>query len=188
MAETLEFSSAEEKIHQILDEAWFADVGFQANGKTWVMPMACWRVDDHLYIHGANQKWVMKALGDGQEVCINLTLLDGLVLAKSAFKHSMNYRSVMIRGPLVAVDDNAEKMKSFEAFMGKVKEGRWNEARKPDKNELNSTTLYKISITDAILRFRAGGPKDKPRDLDLDIWDGEVPFTVEKGKPVKFSG
>ena len=186
MAETLDYSSAQAKIRTILDAAYVADVGFRESAKTWVMPMACWRMDENLYIHGANQKWVMLALGDGQEVCINITLLDGLVLAKSAFKHSMNYRSVLVRGPLEAVEGHPEKMAAFEAFMAKVKKGRWDEARKPDRNELNSTTLYKISINVAILRFREGGPRDKPRDLDLDIWAGEIPMTLKKGKPVRF--
>jgi len=141
--------------------------------------MACWRHDDALYIHGSNGSRMLKALVSGAQICVTITHLDGLVLARSAFHHSMNYRSVVIYGQCERVPDE-EKPAALEHFMRRIAVGRELEARPADRNELAATLILRISLTEAAAKIREGGPKDDETDLSRSVWAGVLPLCLER--------
>ena len=173
-----------ETVAQILDEGLVCHVGFVTNGQPFVIPTAYGRVDDRLYIHGASASRMIQSLLAGIEVCLTVTLLDGLVLARSAYHHSMNYRSVVIFGTAQAVVDPSEKMTALKAFTDHVMAGRWDVVRSPNAAELAATSVLSLPITEASAKIRTGPPLDDPADYDSPVWAGVLPFTQMPGLPM----
>ena len=167
----------------ILDEALVCHVGFVAGGYPTVIPTLHARLGDTVYLHGSPASRMLQA-APGAEVCVTVTLLDGVVMARSAFNHSMNYRSVMIFGRPRVVTDAKEKAAAFRALVEHVAEGRWDEARQPTPSELTATTVLAISLDEASAKVRGGPPIDTDGDLALDVWAGVVPLRMVAGDPV----
>lgn len=174
-----------EVIDAILDEALVCHVGFVVDGKPFVIPTLHARVGDELVIHGSAASRMMRGLAEGIEVCITVALLDGLVLARSAFHHSVNYRSVVIFGKARLVDDPDEKMNALKAFTNHVEPGRWELVREPNELEMKATTVLAIPIDEASAKVRTGGPVDDEDDMKIDVWAGVIPLSVVRGNPVE---
>ena len=164
-------------INGILDEAFICHVGFAVDGQPYVIPTGFARINDDLYIHGSAASRMLRAVAGGIDVCVTVTLIDGLVLARSAFHHSMNYRSVVILGKALIVEDPAEKDKALEAFTEHVIPGRWADVRWPTELELKATTVLKLPIEEASAKIRTGGPIDDDEDYDMDVWAGVLPLS-----------
>ena len=165
-----------ETIFQILDESFICHVGFIHDGKPVVIPTAYGRVGDRLYLHGSTKSRMLMALKDGVEACITTTIVDGLVLARSIFHHSMNYRSVVIFGRASIVSDDSEKLEALKAFSDHIISGRWEEVRAPNEKELKGTQVISFPITEASAKIRTGPPVDDKADYELPIWAGEIPL------------
>jgi len=165
-------------INGILDEAFICHVGFAVDGQPYVIPTGFARINDDLYIHGSAASRMLRAVAGGIDVCVTVTLIDGLVLARSAFHHSMNYRSVVILGKALIVEDPAEKDKALEAFTEHVIPGRWADVRWPAELELKATTVLKLPIEEASAKIRTGGPIDDDEDYDMDVWAGVLPLSL----------
>src|SRR5262249_31736733 len=159
-------------------------VGFVVDGEPVVMPMAYGRAGSRLYIHGSVGSRMLRALVGGIPVCVTLTLLDGLVLARSAFHHSMNYRSVVVFGTASLVKDMRKKLKALQAFSEHIMPGRWADVRKPSDPELNQTLVLELPLTEASAKIRTGPPIDEPSDYDMPVWAGELPLSFVAGEPV----
>ncbi len=170
-------------VYQIIDEALYCHVGFVHHGQSYVIPTAHARVDNQLYIHGAAASRMLRVLDGENPVCVTLTLLDGLVLARSAFHHSMNYRSAMIFGSAVEVTDDAEKMESLKAIVEHSVVGRWKDIRHPNDKELKATKVLRISIDEASAKIRTGPPMDDEQDYVLSCWAGEIPLRLTSHPP-----
>lgn len=149
-----------ETINAILDEAFICHVGFVVDGQPYVIPTGYARIGDDLYIHGSSASRMLHSLADGVDICVTVTLIDGLVLARSAFHHSMNYRSVVILGKAIAVEDPDEKNRAMEAFTEQVIPGRWADVRWPTELELKATAVLKLPIEEASAKIRTGSPVD----------------------------
>jgi len=173
-----------ETIHAILDEGFVCHVGFAVEGRTWVVPMAYARVDDALYLHGAAANAALKHAAGALDVCVTVTLVDGVVLARSAFHHSINYRSVMAFGPAATVTDDEEKERALTAVVDHVVPGRTADTRPPTATEIKATRVLRLDLTEASAKVRTGPPVDEPEDLDLPVWGGHVPLFVRPGRPV----
>ena len=171
-------------INAILDEAFICNVGFVSDGQPYVIPTGYARVGDQLYIHGSSASRMLRDLSEGIDVCVTVTLIDGLVLARSAFHHSVNYRSVVILGKAELVDDPEEKNAALEAFTEHVVPGRWAEVRWPNELELKATTVLKLPIEEASAKIRTGGPIDDEEDYEMDVWAGVLPLGLQIGQPV----
>jgi uncharacterized protein len=171
-------------IHQILDEGLICHVGFVVDGQPFVIPTAYGRIDEQIYIHGSPMSRMLRSLQQGIEVCITVTLLDGLVLARSAFHHSMNYRSVLIFGKAIVVEAPAEKMTALKAFTEHIIRDRWAEVRPPTPPELAGTLVLALSLAEASAKIRTGPPVDDEADYALPVWAGELPLRVIAGAPV----
>ncbi|MGB3654081.1 MAG: pyridoxamine 5'-phosphate oxidase family protein [Rivularia sp. (in: cyanobacteria)] len=171
-------------IYNILDEALICHVGFTANNQPFVIPTAYGRVDDKLYIHGSPASRMLRNLTQGIEVCVTVTLLDGLVLARSAFHHSMNYRSVVIFGTATLVTDTEEKTEALRAFTEHVIPQRWQEVRQPNKQELQGTMVLSLPLTEASAKVRTGNPVDDEADYNLPVWAGVLPLQRVAGKAI----
>ena len=167
-----------ETIHSILDEGFICHVGFAIDGQPYVIPTGYARIGDDLYIHGSSASRMLRNLSQGVDVCVTVTLVDGLVLARSAFHHSINYRSVVILGKAQLVEDYAEKEKVLEAFTEHVIPGRWAEIRWPNELEMKATSVLKLPIEEASAKIRNGGPKDDDEDYEMNIWAGVLPLAV----------
>jgi hypothetical protein len=174
-----------ETIHAILDASWIAHVSFaDPKGQPFVIPMLYAREGDSLYLHGSIASRLLKSVGTGIETCLCVTLIDGLVLAKSHFHHSMNYRSVVAFGKATPVEDPAQKAAIFARFVDALIPGRAGESRAADRNELKATTLLRFDIEDASAKIRHGGPKDDPADRELPVWAGVVPVAQHYGEAI----
>ncbi len=171
-------------IYQILDEAFVCHVGFAANNLPFVIPTSFARIGDRLVIHGSAASRMMRALKEEIDVCVTVTLVDALVLARSAFHHSMNYRSVVVFGKAKIISDEREKYAALKAFTEHIVPGRWAEIRPPSKNELKGTTVLSLALTEASAKIRAGGPVDDEEDYEMDVWAGILPLGIEIGAPV----
>ncbi len=171
-------------INQILDEGLICHVGFVVDGQPFVIPTAYGRIDDQIYIHGSPMSRMLRSLQQGIEVCITVTLLDGLVLARSAFHHSMNYRSVVIFGTAIVVENPAEKMTALKAFTEHIIRDRWSEVRPPTAPELAGTLVLALSLAEASAKIRTGPPVDDEADYALPVWAGELPLRVIANAPV----
>ena len=173
-----------ETLHAIIDAAYLCHIAFSDPKGTHCIPMACWREQDHLYIHGSNGGRLIKLLLQGTQVCITITHLDGLVLARSAFNHSMNYRSAMIYGVFEQVKGEQEKRHAMAAFMDKIALGRQAQARPGNDKEFAATTVLRISLDEAACKTRSGGPKDDVDDMAVPVWVGELPFSIQHAAPI----
>jgi len=175
-----------ETIYSILDEALFCTLAYVNNDKPFQIPTGFCRIENKLYLHGSVGSFYMRELAEKKmPVCISVTLIDGLVLARSAFHHSVNYRSVVIFSKPEKVEDPAEVYKALEVFTDKMQPGRWSDVRKPSTNEWKATMVLVFSIDEASAKVRTGGPNDDPEDYDLDVWAGVVPLKVQRQELVK---
>jgi nitroimidazol reductase NimA-like FMN-containing flavoprotein (pyridoxamine 5'-phosphate oxidase superfamily) len=170
-------------INTILDEAFVCHVGFVSNGRPFVIPTGFGRIGDDLYIHGSAASRMLRNLQKGIDMCVTVTLLDGLVLARSAFHHSMNYRSVVVLGNATLVEDRDEKLAALRAISENIIRGRWDEVRHPTEQELKATSVLKLPITEASAKIRTGGPKDDKEDYALPMWAGVLPLKIVPGEP-----
>jgi nitroimidazol reductase NimA-like FMN-containing flavoprotein (pyridoxamine 5'-phosphate oxidase superfamily) len=173
-----------ETIESILDEGFICHVGFVHDGSPVVIPTGYARSGDRLYIHGSAASRMLRSLDQGVEVCVTVTLLDGLVLARSAFHHSMNYRSVVIFGTAKAVTDEVEKNEALRLFTEHVVPGRWEQIRWPTAQELKATTVLSLPIEEASAKVRTGPPIDDEEDYAMSVWAGVLPLQLTKGSPV----
>ena len=170
-------------INAILDEGLVCHMGFAVDGRPWVMPTTYARVDDRLYVHGAVANFALKTLSSGVEACVTVTLLDGLVLARSAFHHSMNYRSVMLFGRAERVVDPQEQFDAMVALVEHLVPGRRHDTRLPRPDELRKTLIVRLPLDECSAKVRTGGPIDDDEDMDLGHWAGVLPLTVTPGEP-----
>ncbi|MCA1628088.1 MAG: pyridoxamine 5'-phosphate oxidase family protein [Acidobacteria bacterium] len=173
-----------ETIYRILDEAFVCHVGFTVDEQPFVIPTAYARVGEQLFIHGSQASRMMRALGGGVEVCVTVTLVDGLVLARSAFHHSINYRSVVIFGKAQVVCDENEKLAALRALTDHIVPDRWQDVRPPTDKELKATTVLSLPLQEASAKVRTGNPIDDEEDYALDIWAGVIPVRLTAGEPV----
>ena len=173
-----------QSIYGILDEGLICQVGFVVNGQPFVIPTAYGRVDDRLYIHGSPASRMLRTLKEGIEVCVTVTLLDGLVLARSAFHHSMNYRSVVVFGQATVVDNAEEKLEALKAFTEHVMRDRWADVRPPNRQELAGTLVLALPLTEASAKTRSGAPVDDEVDYELPVWAGELPLQLTSLEPI----
>ena len=171
-------------IRAIIDEALLCHVGFVVDGQPFVIPTIHTRIDDTLYFHGSAASRMLRSLREGVDACVTITLLDGLVLARSAFHHSMNYRSVVVLGRASAVTDDDEKVRVLDALVEHVCRGRSADARKPSASELKQTAVLRLPITEASAKIRSGPPLDDEEDYAMNIWAGVLPLRLMSGEPV----
>lgn len=177
-----------ETVYAILDEALLCHVGFVVEAKPVVIPTIHWREGDTLYVHGSVASRMLRSLKEGIEACVTVTLLDGLVLARSAFHHSMNYRSAVVFGTAREVTDREEKLKALDSLVEHVVRGRAKEARAANESELRLTTVLAIPIDEASAKIRTGGPVDDEEDYALPVWAGVLPLRLTPGEPVADRG
>lgn len=174
-----------EAIDAVLDAALVAHLGFLSENQPFVIPTLHARVGDEVYVHGSAASRTLRALAGCIPACLTVTLLDGIVLARSVFEHSMNYRSVVVLGTATAVDDDTEKLLALEAFTEKLLPGRWGEARTPTRKELRATSVLRLPLDEASAKIRDGGPDDGDSpDAELDVWAGHVPLVTKALAPV----
>ena len=171
-------------IYQILDEGLICQLGFVVEGQPFVIPTAYGRVGDRLYIHGSPASRMLRTLQKGIQVCLTVTLLDGLVLARSAFHHSMNYRSVVVFGVASRVEDANQKVEALKAFTEHIIPGRWSDTRQPTRQEIAGTLVLSLPLTEASAKIRTGPPIDDEADYALPIWAGELPLSLTVTKPI----
>lgn len=171
-------------VYDILDEALYCHVGFVADQHPFVMPTIHVRIKDQLYIHGSTASRMIRTLQSGAPVCITVTLLDGLVLARSAYHHSMNYRSVVVLGTMSTVTDPNEKLTVFNALVENIVPNRSTQVRPPSEQENKATALMAITLNEASAKIRTGPPIDDEPDYDLPVWAGVVPLTLQANTPI----
>jgi nitroimidazol reductase NimA-like FMN-containing flavoprotein (pyridoxamine 5'-phosphate oxidase superfamily) len=175
-------------IYPIVDEALICHVGFVDGGQPFVIPTLHARQGDSILLHGAKGSRLLRHLEAGGEVCITVTLLDGIVLARSVFSHSVNYRSAVIFGCGVPIDGDDERMRALELFTDRLVAGRWADARPPSAVELKQTGIVAVPIASASAKIRTGPPKDGEEDLDLPVWAGVLPLRLLPGAPIAAPG
>ena len=173
-----------ETINSILDEAFVCHIGFVVDGQPYVIPTGFGRDDDDLYIHGSSASRMLRTLSTGVDVCFTATLIDGLVLARSAFHHSVNYRSVVVLGKATLIEDADEKSHALEVITNHIVPGRWNDVRWPNELELKATSVLRLPIVEASAKVRTGPPIDDEEDYVMDVWAGVLPIGLQFGKPV----
>lgn len=173
-----------ELIYRILDEGFICHVGFVNETQPFVIPTGYARVDDKLYIHGSQASRMLRTLSRGIDVCVTVTLVDGLVLARSAFHHSMNYRSVVVFGRAAMVEEHAEKLEALRALSEHMIPGRWDEVRQPSEQEMKATTVLALALAEASAKVRTGPPIDDEEDYGLPVWAGVIPLRLVAGEPV----
>ncbi|GJJ05389.1 hypothetical protein RugamoR64_59270 [Duganella rhizosphaerae] len=170
-------------LHAIIDDAYLCHIAFADDKGSHCIPTACWREGDHLYIHGSNGSRMLKRLTES-ETCVTITHLDGLVLARSAFNHSMNYRSAMIYGRFEVVEGEDERRRTMEAFMEKLVPGRQADIRPGSDKEYAATTIMRIALAEAACKVRSGGVEDDADDMGWPVWAGVLPFARVPMKPI----
>ena len=171
-------------VDDVLDESLICHVGFAVDGRPFVIPTIHARMDDQLYLHGAPANHMLSSLRGGLEACVTATLVDGLVLARSAFHHSLNYRSVCVFGWATAVTDRAEKVAALDALVEHVLAGRGASVRPPSEKELSGTLVLRLPIDEASAKVRTGPPIDDQEDIGLDVWAGVVPLRTITDTPI----
>lgn len=174
-------------VYQILDEALICHVGFAVDGQPVVIPTSYARIGDTFYIHGSAASRMLRAVSGGIAVCVTVTLMDGLVLARSAFHHSINYRSVVIFGNATLVEDEQGKLAALAALTEHIVPGRWAEVRPPTAQELKATTVLALPLIEVSAKVRTGDPKDDDEDLAIPVWAGQLPLRLTPGEPVNDS-
>jgi len=172
-------------IYNILDEGFVCHVGFETDNQPFVIPTMFARVGDDLYFHGSSASRMLRGASAGLPVCVTVTLLDGLILARSVFNHSMNYRSVVALGCATLMDDPTEKIRALQAFTEKLIPGRWKEARQPNEKELKATSILKLPLTEVSAKVRVGGVEDDAEDYSFRVWAGIVPLRLVAEAPVR---
>jgi uncharacterized protein len=173
-----------EAVYRILDEGFLCHVGFVADGQPFVIPTSYGRKDASLYIHGSAASRMLRNLKESLPVCITVTLLDGLVLARSIFNHSMNYRSVVILGKATLVDDPAEKLEALRLLSEHILPGRWDDSRQPNASELKQTSVLKLPIEEFSAKVRQGPAIDDEEDYAFPTWAGVIPLEMTAGAPI----
>jgi nitroimidazol reductase NimA-like FMN-containing flavoprotein (pyridoxamine 5'-phosphate oxidase superfamily) len=173
-----------EAAYRILDEGFLCHVGFVAEGHPFVIPTSYGRKDDQLYIHGSAASRMLRQMKEGVPVCITVTLLDGLVLARSIFNHSMNYRSVVVLGKATLVDDPAEKIEALRLLSEHIIPGRWEDSRQPNGRELKATSVLRLPIEEFSAKVRTGPPVDDEADYAFPTWAGVVPLEIVASEPI----
>jgi len=171
-------------VYKILDEGFICHVGFVVDGQPFVIPTGYGRSGDHLYIHGSAASRMLRNLDQGVAVCVTVTLLDGLVLARSIFNHSMNYRSVVVLGTAVPVQDPDEKLRALRALSEHILPGRWVESRRPNEKELKATLVMRLPIEEFSAKVRQGPPIDDEEDYVFPTWAGVIPLELVPGAPI----
>jgi nitroimidazol reductase NimA-like FMN-containing flavoprotein (pyridoxamine 5'-phosphate oxidase superfamily) len=174
-----------ESIYKILDEAFVCHVGFSVDGQPFVIPTLFARVGDALYFHGSAASRMLRNLSEGIPVCVTVTLVDGFVLARSVFNHSMNYRSVVALGNAIRVDAPQEKLDALRGFTDKILPRRWNDARQPNEKELKATSILRLPLTEISAKVRSGPPMDDDPDYTLPVWAGVIPVHLAFGSPIR---
>jgi nitroimidazol reductase NimA-like FMN-containing flavoprotein (pyridoxamine 5'-phosphate oxidase superfamily) len=173
-----------ESVYGILDEAFICHVGFVVEGQPYVIPTGFARVNDTLYIHGSAASRMLRTLADGVQVCVTVTLIDGIVMARSGFHSSMNYRSVVILGRAMPVGGRDEKLTALAAFSEQVMPGRWKDLRDTTDAELKGTLVLNLPLKEVSAKVRTGPPKDDEEDYALPLWAGVVPLKLTAGTPI----
>jgi nitroimidazol reductase NimA-like FMN-containing flavoprotein (pyridoxamine 5'-phosphate oxidase superfamily) len=175
-------------IDAILDEALICHLGFVSAGRPFVIPTIHARDGDTLYIHGSPGSRMLRTAKDGVDICVTVTLVDELVLARSVYNHSMNYRSVVVLGRASEVTDLAEKLRAMQRVVEHVVPGRWEDARQPNDGEIKGTTILALPLDEASAKIRSGPPIDDDADLELPVWAGVIPLRFEPSEPVPAAG
>ncbi len=175
---------ARSTLHAIIDSAYLCHIAFHDEKGSHCIPTACWRQGEHLYIHGSNGGRLLKLLSGDVQACVAITHLDGLVLARSAFNHSMNYRSAVIYGSFERVTSETDKRGALDAFMDKLAPGRRDEVRPGSNKEFAATTVMRISLEEAAAKIRVGGPTDDEEDMSIPVWAGILPLIQTQSPPV----
>jgi nitroimidazol reductase NimA-like FMN-containing flavoprotein (pyridoxamine 5'-phosphate oxidase superfamily) len=173
-----------EAAYRILDEGFLCHVGFVVDGQPFVIPTSYGRKGDSLFIHGSAASRMLRQLKESIPVCITVTLLDGLVLARSIFNHSMNYRSVVVLGKATLVDDPAEKIEALRLLSEHILPGRWADSRQPNERELKQTSVLRVPIEEFSAKVRTGPPVDDEEDYSFPTWAGVVPLEIKTGTPI----
>lgn len=173
-----------ETVYGILDEGFLCHIGFVIDGQPYVIPTSYGRKDANLYIHGSAASRMLRHLDDGLPICVTVTLLDGLVLARSVFNHSMNYRSVVILGEAVPVKDPGERLEALRTLSEHIVPGRWADARQPNERELKQTSVLRLPIDEFSAKVRTGPPIDDEEDYSFPTWAGVVPLEMKIGEPI----
>lgn len=173
-----------EEAYRILDEGFLCHVGFVADGHPFVIPTSYGRKDASLYIHGSAASRMLRNLKEGVPVCVTVTLLEGLVLARSLFNHSMNYRSVVILGKATLVDDPTEKLEALRTLSEHILPGRWDDSRQPNERELKATSVLRVPIEEFSAKVRLGPPIDDADDMAFPTWAGVIPLEMKAGEPI----
>jgi nitroimidazol reductase NimA-like FMN-containing flavoprotein (pyridoxamine 5'-phosphate oxidase superfamily) len=171
-------------LHAIVDAAYLCHIAFRDDQGSHCIPTACWRIGDYLHIHGSNGSRMLKQLLHGTEVCVTVTHLDGLVLARSAFNHTMNYRSAMIYGQFEKIADIGQQHAAMDALMHKLAPGRLAQVRGGSPKEYAATTVLRIALDECAVKQRRGGPLDDAGDMAHVVWTGELPFTHGRGAAI----
>jgi uncharacterized protein len=171
------------ELEAILDEALVCHLGFVADGHPVVTPTLHARIGDHVYVHGSAASRTLRTLGEGVPVCLTVTLVDGLVLARAAFHHSVNYRSAMLFGTAEPISDPDEKLRALRGFTEKLVPGRWDDVRPPTAQELKGTAALRLALDEVSAKVRRGPPADDEPDYELDTWAGIVPLSLRRGAP-----
>jgi len=172
-------------IYKILDEGIVCHVGFSSDAQPFVIPTLYARVGDTIYFHGSAASRMLRGAASGIPVCVTVTLTDGLVLARSVFNHSMNYRSVVALGKATLVDQPAEKLEALRAFTEKILPGRWEDARQPNDKELKATSILKLPLVEVSAKIRSGPVLDDEEDYALSVWAGIVPLRLQADAPIR---
>lgn len=174
-----------ETIYKILDEGLVCHVGFCAGGQPFVIPTLYARIGEAIYFHGSAASRMLRTVVEDAHVCVTVTLADGIVLARSVFNHSMNYRSVVALGKAVLIDEPQEKLEALRAFTEKVLPRRWDDARQPNEKELKATSILRLPLTEASAKVRVGPPEDDAADYALPVWAGVIPLHLVAGAPMR---
>jgi len=172
------------QVHAILDEGRICHVGFVLDGQPFVIPTGYVRLGEQVYFHGSAASRMLRTASEGVDVCLTVMLLDGFVLARSAFHHSMNYRSVVVLGKARLVTDEAEKKEALRCFTNHIMAGRWEEVRQPTSQEMKATSVLALELDEVSAKVRTGAPIDDEEDYTLAVWAGVVPVRVQVGEPM----
>ena len=175
-------------IDSILDEALLCHLGFVTDGRPFVIPTIHARDGDTLYVHGSPGSRMLRTAKEGVDICVTVTLLDGLVLARSVYNHSMNYRSAVVLGRAREVTDRDEKLRAMQRVVDHVVPGRWDDARRPNDGEIKGTTILALPLDEASAKIRSGPPTDDDADLELPVWAGVIPLQLEPSDPIPAAG
>lgn len=173
-----------ETINEILDEGFVCHVGFVIEGQPFVIPTGYARVDNQIYIHGSAASRMLRSLSTGIDVCLTVTIVDGIVLARSAFHHSMNYRSVVVFGKAIPIEEPAEKMEALFALSEHIIPHCWKDVREPNEQEMKATLVLRLPLEEASAKIRTGPPLDDEADYEIPVWSGVLPLHLNPATPV----